>query len=105
MTQSGEGGGGGVENTFFSVTLKNFQKSGEASAPPAPPPPRALYMPCMLVMSKSRLRYSCTLKMVLKTRQILKISVRGRKKMLIFECVSLLRAKLTQTFKILYIPK
>ena len=43
MTQSG--GGGGAEITFFSITLKNFQKSGEggAEAPPAPPPPRALH--------------------------------------------------------------
>ena len=31
MTQSG-GGGGGPKNTFFSVTLYNFQKSGRAIA-------------------------------------------------------------------------
>ena len=43
MTQSGGGGGVGAENVFkFSVTLKNFQKSGGAEALPAPPPPRAL---------------------------------------------------------------
>ena len=38
MTQSG-----GAENTFSSVTLYNFQKSRGAKAPPAPPPPRALF--------------------------------------------------------------
>ena len=37
VTQSG-----GAENTFFSVALYNFQKSGGAEAPPAPPPPRAV---------------------------------------------------------------
>ena len=37
MTQSG-----GAKNTFSSVTLYNFQKSGRAIALPAPPPPRSL---------------------------------------------------------------
>ena len=46
--ESGGGGGGGVgwlvtqsggaENTFSSVTLYNFQKSGRAEAPPSPSP-------------------------------------------------------------------
>ena len=35
MTQSG----GGAENTFFSVTLQNFQKSGEGLKPPPCPSP------------------------------------------------------------------
>ena len=34
MTQSG-----GARNTFFLVTLYNFQKSGRAIALPAPPSP------------------------------------------------------------------
>ena len=32
----------GAENTFFLVTLYNFQKSGRAIALPAPAPPRSL---------------------------------------------------------------
>ena len=42
LTSDSKWGGGGAENTSSSVTLYNFQKSGEAEAPPAPPPPRAL---------------------------------------------------------------
>ena len=37
MSQSG-----GADNTFFLVTLYNFQKRGRAIALPAPPPPRSL---------------------------------------------------------------
>ena len=37
MTQKG-----GAQNTFFSATLYNFQKSGRAIAPPAPPPSAVL---------------------------------------------------------------
>ena len=36
MTQSG-----GTKNTFFSVTLYNFQKNGKAITLPAPPFPRS----------------------------------------------------------------
>ena len=42
LTSDSKWGGGGAENTLSSVTLYNFQKSGGAQAPPAPPPPRAL---------------------------------------------------------------
>ena len=38
MIQSGER----FKNTFFSVTLCNFQRSGSAIALPAAPPPRSL---------------------------------------------------------------
>ena len=36
------GGGGGAKNTFFSVTLYKFQKSGRTIALGAPPPPWSL---------------------------------------------------------------
>ena len=36
-------GGGGAENTFSSLTLYNFHKSGRAEAPPPSPSPSASY--------------------------------------------------------------
>ena len=38
MTQSGR-----AKNTFFSVTLYNFQKGGRAIALPTPPPTQSLF--------------------------------------------------------------
>ena len=35
----------GADDTFFSVTLYNFQKSGRSEALPASPPPQALASP------------------------------------------------------------
>ena len=35
----------GDDDTFFSVTLYNFQESGRTEALPASPPPRALASP------------------------------------------------------------
>ena len=46
MTQSG-----GAKNTFFSVILHTFQKSGRAIALPAPPPLQSLKIATHYAMS------------------------------------------------------
>ena len=52
MTQSVGGWGGGAENTFLTVTLLNFQKSGGAEAPP--PQSLPLRGPCIHIDNEEK---------------------------------------------------